>query len=78
MVTWRRYKTPTQYALEWPDEDFGIMTNHFLRIRYGHYTADAALAQEMLSRQEAVLARIATSTATQGEPNDQQKGGVTP
>ena len=78
MVTWRRYKTPTQYALEWPDEDFGIMTNHFLRIRYGHYTADAALAQEMLSRQEAVLARIATSTATQEEPNDQQKGGVTP
>ena len=78
MVTWRRYKTPTQYALEWPDEDFGIMTNHFLRIRYGHYTADAALAQEMHSRQEAVLARIASSTATQGETNDQQKGGVTP
>jgi hypothetical protein len=40
--------------------------------------ADAALAQEMLSRQEAVLARIATSTATQGEPSNQQKGGVTP
>ena len=77
MVTWRRYKTPTQYAMEWPDEDFAIMTNHFLRIRYGHYTADAALAQEMRSRQEAVLARIATSAAAHEQANDQQKGGVT-
>ena len=71
LVTWERYKTPTQYAMEWHDEDFSVMTNHFLRIRYGHYKADAALAEEMLSRQEALLARI-----NKQEPvNRQQEGG---
>lgn len=70
LVTWRRYKTPTQYAMEWPDEDFGIMTNHFLRIRYGHYNADTALAEEMRSRQQAVQTRIATEQAAR-----QQEGG---
>lgn len=70
LVDWRRYKTPTQYAMEWPDEDFGIMTNHFLRIRYGHYNADAALAEEMRSRQHVVQARIATEQAAR-----QQEGG---
>lgn len=71
LVTWERYKTPTQYAMEWHDEDFSVMTNHFLRIRYGHYKAYAALAEEMLSRQEALLARI-----NKQEPvNRQQEGG---
>ena len=75
LVTWRRYKTPTQYAQEWQDSDFGIMTNHFLRIRYGHYAADAALAQEMHSLQQAVQARI-NNSADQQEPSDsQQEGG---
>lgn len=76
LVTWRRYKTPTQYAMEWQDDDFGIMTNHFLRIRYGHYAADATLAQEMRSRQEAVLARIANSNDKQEPAGTQQEGGV--
>lgn len=75
LVTWRQYKTPTQYAREWQDSDFGIMTNHFLRIRYGHYAADATLAQEMRSLQQAVQARIANSN-DQHEPTDsQQEGG---
>ena len=65
-------------AMEWPDENFGIMTNHFLRIRYGHYTADAMLAQEMRSRQEAVLARIATRNIAQQPTGIEQEGGVTP
>jgi len=76
LVTWRQYKTPTQYAREWQDSDFGIMTNHFLRIRYGHYAADATLAQEMRSLQQAVQARIANSNNDQHEPTDsQQEGG---
>lgn len=75
LVTWRRYKTPSQYAMEWTDEDFAIMTNHFLRIRYGHYTADAALAQEMRTRQAALLARIADSTGAQKPTDNQQEGG---
>ena len=76
LVTWRRYKTPTQYAQEWQDSDFGIMTNHFLRIRYGHYTADAALAQEMRSRQETLQARIAGNIGQQKQTDSPQEGGV--
>ncbi len=75
LVSWRRYKTPTQYAQEWQDSDFGVMTNHFLRIRYGHYTADAALAQEMRSLQQAVQARIANSNDQQELTDSQQEGG---
>ena len=75
LVSWRRYKTPTQYAQEWQDSDFGIMTNHFLRIRYGHYAADAALAQEMRSLQQTVQARIANSNDQQELTDGQQKGG---
>lgn len=79
VVTWRRYKTPTQYAMEWQDEDFAVMTHHFLRIRYGHYTATAALAQEMRSRQQAVQERLA-SIAAQPEPAapQPQEGGGQP
>lgn len=76
LVNWRRYKTPTQYAMEWLDKDFGIMTNHFLRIRYGHYTADAALATEMRSRQETLQARIADNAGNQEPNNRQEEGGV--
>lgn len=76
LVTWRRYKTPSQYAMEWQDEDFNFMTNHFLRIRYGHYTADAELAEEMRSRLEAVQARIASSIDKQEPANRQEEGGV--
>ena len=78
LVSWRRYKTPTQYAMEWHDEDFGIMTNHFLRIRYGHYTASAALADEMRSLQEALLERIANSNGMdkQEQADKQQEGGA--
>jgi hypothetical protein len=75
LVSWRRYKTPTQYAQEWQDSDFGVMTNHFLRIRYGHYTADAALAQEMRSLQQAVQACIANSNDQQEPSDSQQEGG---
>ncbi|MBR5169824.1 MAG: hypothetical protein IKW85_04585 [Muribaculaceae bacterium] len=76
LVAWRRYKTPMQYAMEWQDDDFNVMTNHFLRIRYGHYTADAALAEEMRSRQEAALARIAGSNGKQEPANHEEEGGV--
>ena len=78
LVAWRRYKTPVQYAQEWQDEDFGAMTNHFLRIRYGHYGADAALAREMQSRQAALLARIAGSVGSHeaADADSVQEGGV--
>jgi hypothetical protein len=46
-----------------------------LRIRYGHYTADAALAQEMRSLQQAVQARIANSNNQQELTDSKQEGG---
>jgi len=76
LVTWRRYKTPSQYAQEWQDDDFVAMTNHFLRIRYGHYAADAALAQEMHSRQDAALERIAGTAVEPVHIDHQQEGGT--
>lgn len=72
LVVWQRSKTPTQYAMEWKDDDFGFMTNHFLRIRYGHYGADAALAREMHSRQQAVMSRIGGQETAGRQP---QEGG---
>ena len=75
LVSWRRYKTPTQYAMEWNDEDFAIMTNHFLRIRYGHYSANAELAEEMHSRQEIVMERIAKGIDKKKQTNQKQEGG---
>lgn len=74
LVTWKLYKTPTQYAMEWRDDDFKVMTNHFLRFRYGHYDADAALAEEMRSLQERLLARIGNSDG-QAQAGQQQEGG---
>ena len=74
LVTWKLYKTPTQYAMEWRDDDFKVMTNHFLRFRYGHYDADAALAEEMRSLQERLLARIGSSDG-QAQAGQQQEGG---
>lgn len=74
LVTWKLYKTPTQYAMEWREDDFKVMTNHFLRFRYGHYDADAALAEEMRSLQERLLARIGSSDG-QAQAGQQQEGG---
>ena len=88
LVAWRRYKTPTQYAQEWPDGDIARMTNHFLRIRYGHYTVSAALADEMRSLQEVLQARIVADgrqsradnqqQADSPQADGQQKGGEQP
>lgn len=74
LVKWRLYKTPSQYATEWRDDDFGSMTNHFLRIRYGRYTADAALAEEMRSLQATLMSRI-NSIAGAELPAKKQEGG---
>lgn len=75
LVAWKLYKTPSQYAMEWRDDDFNAMTNHFLRIRYGHYDADAALAEEMRSLQETLLARISDIAAQAQSSNEEQEGG---
>ena len=83
LVQWQRYKTPSQYSREWNDGDFRVMTNHFLRVRYGKFDADQSLAQEMEHLGELVEQRAqAHIQATQKNeqqsetaPQDEEKGG---
>ncbi len=58
LVAWMPSKTPSQYAREWLSEDFGRLSQQFLRIRYGGYRADEALYREMRGRQQAVFSAL--------------------
>ena len=53
-ITWRIYKTPTDYASEMLMPAFSTMTRHFLRVRYGRFHADSALYDEMCRLQSQV------------------------
>lgn len=46
-INWQPYKTPTQYTYEVRSTDFRTFTNHFLRVRYGNFSATADLCDEM-------------------------------
>lgn len=54
-IAWQPSKTPTQYTREERDARFKTMTAHFLRIRYGGFDADEALASEMAALQRALM-----------------------
>ena len=54
-ITWRIYKTPSEYSMELGSASFVSMTNHFLRVRYGRFGADRALYDEMCDLQAEVL-----------------------
>ena len=53
-ITWRIYKTPTEYAAELRQPAFAAMTRHFLRVRYGRFDASEALYEEMRALQAEV------------------------
>lgn len=40
LIRWQLSKTPSQYATEYPIDEFRRMTTLFLRVRYGDYPAD--------------------------------------
>ncbi len=42
-VEWKIFKTPAQYAREVHNSSFSKLTQHFLRVRYGKYTASESL-----------------------------------
>lgn len=65
-IDWQLYKTPTQYEYECREESFRELTNHFLRVRYGHFEADASLLDEMC-RLQATLKQKIVVPATQEE-----------
>lgn len=53
-IDWRPSKTPTQYTYEFKTGEFQQMTRIFLRVRYGDFPADEALAAEMTTLQGSV------------------------
>ena len=53
-ISWRIYKTPTEYAYELRQPAFITMTRHFLRVRYGKFGASEALCDEMRALQAEV------------------------
>lgn len=48
-IDWKLFKTPNQYVAEVHDTQFRLLTNHFLRIRYGDFDATRPLYDEMLA-----------------------------
>ena len=54
-IEWRPFKTPSQYTREMNDHDFSMLTNHFLRIRYGNFDATETLSDEMQQLQRRVM-----------------------
>lgn len=55
LIHWRLSKTPTQYTREYRSHAFLMMTNRFLRVRYGDFPADNNLAETMQQLQHDVL-----------------------
>ena len=53
-ISWRIYKTPTDYATEMLTPAFNTMTQHFMRVRYGQFQADSTLYDEMRHLQRQV------------------------
>lgn len=54
-IDWRPSKTPTQYTREVTAEPFRAMTRLFLRVRYGGFAADEAMAAQMQGWQKQVM-----------------------
>lgn len=46
-IDWQPSKTPSQYVREHPSEPFRLLTQHFLRVRYGNFKATPELFDEM-------------------------------
>ena len=67
-IDWQLYKTPTQYEYECREESFRELTNHFLRVRYGHFEADASLLDEVCILQATLKQKIVV-------PATQEEGG---
>lgn len=46
-IIWQFYKTPTQYIYEYNTPAFKEITTHFLKIRYGNFTATKTVFNSM-------------------------------
>lgn len=54
-IVWRIYKTPSQYDKEVGARPFHLMTQEFVKVRYGKYPADKMLHEQMLAWQREVM-----------------------
>ena len=54
-IVWLPQKTVRQYTNEIRQSDFNELTAHFIRIRYGNYTANEAVCKQMQALQAAVM-----------------------
>ena len=54
-IDWKPYKTPTEYTREVPTADFRLFSMHFLRVRYGNFSAAQPLVDEMQQLRQTIL-----------------------
>lgn len=70
LISWQSYKTPTDYVYELREadsaEDLRALTNGFLRVRYGNYTATRAFYDGMCRFRDALVRRLLQTEG--GEP----------
>lgn len=57
-IDWQRYKTPSQYAAEYPSPEFRALTREFLRIRYGDFQATVETYDAMTRTGEEVVSQL--------------------
>lgn len=69
LIDWQIYKTPTKYTFEYRNADFHELTNLFIRVRYGGFTATESDYKKMVRLSESAET-AATSTIT-----DSKEGG---
>ena len=58
IIDWQPFKTPSQYTREFQNEKLRIMTNHFLRVRYGDFDADKDLFATVCSLADGIAGTI--------------------
>lgn len=54
LISWKIYKTPTQYTREYLHPEFVRFTTLFMRVRYGNYMAVETDVQNMQTMQTAI------------------------
>lgn len=79
IIDWQIFKTPTKYTLEYRNADFSTLTNLFIRVRYGGFSATESDYRMMdkLSETAATAAREKDSNraTTSQQATDNKEGG---
>lgn len=68
-IAWQPFKTPSQYALEFRNQDFRKLTDTYIRVRYGGRKATEQMCDNLQSMKEGILS---TSKALQKEGGENE------